>query len=179
VSGEPTPADTDTVSVEATEEPRVVDVVDLLQLVELTEVHFYEISGRRRVQDTSDGDSSDEVDAEAVIPAAPGHPSISVMMRSSPTFIEVRTRLALLHEGVEFAVDAAALYRTQVPVAYTEDLRTEFAERVGVMALWPFLREALHTHAAKLRTTLPLLGLLRAGQVDLEQLSVEELEQEE
>ncbi|MFS0716699.1 hypothetical protein ABC337_16245 [Arthrobacter sp. 1P04PC] len=43
----------------------------------------------------------------------------------------------------------------------------EFLERVAMMAVYPFQREALATYATRLRVPVPTLGLVRQGEIDL------------
>lgn len=44
----------------------------------------------------------------------------------------------------------------------------EFLERVAMMAVYPFQREALATYATRLRVPVPTLGLVRQGEIDLQ-----------
>lgn len=44
----------------------------------------------------------------------------------------------------------------------------EFLERVAMMAVYPYQREALATYATRLRVPVPTLGLVRQGEIDLQ-----------
>ena len=157
---------------------RRADVVELLQMAELREIKYYELSARLRTEswdkpedapvaepDTSREaeEAGDEQDSQLV-----------VNMRSSSTSIEVRVRMAVRNQVAEFVADVSAWYHFSEQVYLDDDLRTEFGERIGVMAVWPFLREALHAQGAKLRTEIPLLGIIRQGQVSLRDVEPQE-----
>ncbi|MEV8238485.1 hypothetical protein AB0P23_24840 [Rhodococcus sp. NPDC077669] len=128
--------------------PRTVtDARELLELSELTDVIFYEVSGRR----TTDADTSSV--------------SIQIALRHEALVIEVRCRATVTGAGGEYLSDASAVFTLNAPIAAAEQVITEFVERVGVMSVYPYLRESISQSAAKLGLERPVLKLLRPGEV--------------
>jgi len=72
----------------------------------------------------------------------------------------------LTDEG-RFMADVASRYDYTEPLSVRDSVLEEFTARVGVMAVYPFVRESIHQTAARLRLPAPLLGLLRHDQVEL------------
>jgi hypothetical protein len=127
----------------------VESVQDLLALAELTEIRTYLLHGERSERDISE---------KALI---------SVMARSEPTFLEARCRLTVGTDGTELVVERSAVFTFQQAVAVSEELVKEFVEKVGVMSVYPFLREGVFTLATNLGITPPVMALVRAGTVKL------------
>lgn len=130
--------------------PRTVnDARDLLALTELTDIVFYEISARRN-------------------PDVEGTPvSIEIALRREELLLEVRCRATVLGGEGEYLADASAVFNLQEPVEAPEEVIAEFVERVGVMSVYPYLREAITQSAAKLGLDRPILRLLRPGDVHI------------
>lgn len=157
---------------------RQVDVIEMLQLAELEDIKYYELAARLRAKPWDEADAGTEGgpvaesgDAGEVEQPEDGQDNqLVVSMRSSSTSIEVRVRMVVQNPVAEFVADVSAQYHLTEPLDLNEELRTEFAERVGVMAVWPFLREGLHAQGARLRTEVPLLGIIRQGQFRLRDL---------
>ncbi|MGU3586395.1 hypothetical protein ACLBYD_24900 [Rhodococcus sp. C26F] len=128
--------------------PRAItDARELLELTELTDIVFYEIGARRNpdVEDTP--------------------VSIDIALRREELLLEIRCRATVLGGGGEYLVDASAVFTLQEPVQASETAVAEFVERVGVMSVYPYLREAITQSAAKLGLDRPVLRLLRPGDV--------------
>lgn len=135
--------------------PREIDdVVELLGTVELTGITHYEVFGRRH------GPSAN---------VEPGIQPPQVMVRRSRTEIETRMRMVVDTETATLAADISATYTISEPSEISEDVVTEFLERVGLMAVYPYVREAIHTSASRLAVDAPVLGLMRAGSVRIVQ----------
>ena len=66
-----------------------------------------------------------------------------------------------------YEVDIEALYAFQRPLSLPEGMVKEFVERIGLMALYPFLRESVHSLSSKLGTGQALMGLIRANEINL------------
>lgn len=138
----------------------VVNIADLAAMVELRDIAFFEVHAER-----SDAEiSSDDAEIET-----PVNIDIQVQERHAETQIEVRCKLRAEDRQARYTVDAAARYEVAWPVQLSAELMREFVERVGVMAVYPYLREALQDLASKLRLDAPVLGLLRPGGVSLTQ----------
>ncbi|MFC8528402.1 hypothetical protein [Nocardia sp. NPDC057227] len=125
------------------------DASTLLALSELTDIVFYECSGRR------DRDSG-----EAPL-------SIQIALGREKLGLEVRCRATIAGAGGEYVADASAVFTFREPVEATEEAITDFAARVGVMAVYPYLRESITQSSAKLGLQRPVLRLLRPGEVSL------------
>ena len=128
---------------------------DLLAVVELDGIEVYEVSGRG-------------VDRGAVDDYEENY-DIKVAVNVTPEFLKTRFNMTFNAAVGEYRVDLAVRYRIEekgltIPPAATVD----FAERVGVMAAFPFLRENIYNIASRLGDPIPVLGLVRQGQFKLE-----------
>ena len=128
---------------------------DLLAVVELDGIEVYEVSGRGIDRGSVD-DYEETYD-------------IKVAVNVSPEYLKTRFTMTFNAAVGEYRVDLAVRYRIeeqglQIPPAATVD----FAERVGVMAAFPFLRENIYNIASRLGDPIPVLGLVRQGQFKLE-----------
>lgn len=128
----------------------VETIEELVRLVELTEVRPYESSARRVDQ----GEPTQE---------------LRVMLAESDGAIEVRARMAVRTAEAELVADSSVVYTSQQSLDIPGQLKAEFVEKVGIMAVYPFLREAIFTGAARIQVAAPVVGLLRAGQFSVEQ----------
>lgn len=138
----------------ATQTPRQInDVLEFLDVAELSDVAFHEIAGRR----VSGVDSQDSQ-------------SIAVLFAWDLGTVAVRTRLELRWQDAEYTVDVATMYTLSEAATLTDDAQREFGAKVAVMAAYPYLRSGLFDMATRLRAALPVLGLLRQGQVVLDQV---------
>lgn len=130
---------------------RTIDsTIALLEAVELTRITHYEVSGRRHAPDAT-------VD-EGVKPP-------QVMVRKSELEIETRMRMVVETDVAAFTADISATYTLSEPANVPDEVVTDFLERVGLMAVYPYAREAIHTSASRLAVDAPILGLLRTGSV--------------
>ena len=127
----------------------VATAADLLPLVELTAITTYEISGQRVAE------------AEASVQEVGD--DFQVMVRLGAQDLETRGRVRVQTSQAVLIADVSATYTFSEPVDLSSDVVGEFVERVGVMAIFPYLREAVHTTASRLGVDAPVLGLLRAG----------------
>ncbi|WP_454151645.1 hypothetical protein [Microbacterium lacticum] len=98
-----------------------------------------------------------------------------------PESIEPTFSLRLRHEGNEFGirlasrvyvglgevtVDVSANYATPEPVTMDEAVRLEFANRVGIMALIPYLRQAVADLTQRVFGQPILVPITRAGDLE-------------
>lgn len=127
----------------------IIDAKDLLTLTELDGIRYYETSARRR-EDNRDT----QVDIE-------------IRLRRAEREIEVRCVARVVGEGADYCADASALFTLSEPVEITESALAEFVERVGVMTVYPYLRESIHRSAATLGVARPTMKLLRPGDIRL------------
>ncbi|MFC8046237.1 hypothetical protein [Nocardia sp. NPDC057353] len=125
------------------------DTDSILAFAELTDIVFYECSGRRN-RDAGE------------VPL-----SIQIALGRDELGLEVRCRATIAGAGGEYIADASAVFTFREPVEATAEAVTDFAARVGVMAVYPYLRESITQSSAKLGLERPVLRLLRPGEVSL------------
>lgn len=134
----------------------VETVVDLLSRTELTEIRTYLLRGER---------------AEHVEPEAS---AMSISARGDVDWMEVRCRMTVQTEDADLAVDRSAMFRHTEPLDVGSDTVREFIEKVGVMTVYPYLREGLSTLANNLGVSAPVMALMRAGSVRVGELSTDQ-----
>ncbi|GAA4234693.1 SecB-like chaperone SecBL [Actinomadura meridiana] len=148
-----------------TPEEDAISIERLVEEIELKRITFFEISARRW---NSDPGISEEPHEEA-------QTSLNVMHRVDAHSISIRCRLTLSYKEGVVVADGAAIFETRDrssdprEVEIAEDVLVEFSRRVGIPALYPYLREAIQESARKVRMKAPVLGLLRPGSLKLEQ----------
>lgn len=87
-------------------------------------------------------------------------------MHTAETLID-RFRFIATTADAEYIADIAAVYEIEEPVEVPTPIRIDFAERIGFMSVFPFLRESLITSAARLSRRAPLLDLMRPGDLKI------------
>ncbi|MGO4453704.1 hypothetical protein [Arthrobacter sp. RAF14] len=89
---------------------------------------------------------------------------------------ELATQFAFqfVDEGCAIESVFTAIWAASEPATVSGIAMGEFLERVAIMAIYPYQREALATYAARLRVPVPTLGLIRQGDVNL-QINVDSL----
>lgn len=128
--------------------PRPVsDARELLDLAELTDIVFYETGARR----SPDGKEEPL--------------SVRIALRREDLVLEVRCRATLAGAGGEYVADASSVFTLEQPIDASDEVIAEFVERVGVMSVYPYLRESISQSAAKLGLERPILKLLRQNEV--------------
>jgi len=127
-----------------------VGAADLLQYVELTAVRTYALSGRREEGATASADVAPEV-----------------AVRLGDFDLEIRMRMIIRTAQAEFETEMAVVYQLARPVNMWSATLSEFVARVGVMALYPFVREAIFATASRMGIDQPVLGLVRQGQLTI------------
>lgn len=68
-----------------------------------------------------------------------------------------------------------AIWAATEAICVSGGAMAEFIERVAMMAVIPYHREALATYATRLHVPVPTIGLVRQGEIDLE-INVESLD---
>jgi hypothetical protein len=124
------------------------DVRKLLDASELTDVVVYEILGTRA--DTA---------AESF--------TLQVLTRLEDNEFEIRCKASVSGHGGRYDVDAGAVFALSEPGKIEEGTAREFAEKVGVMAVYPYLRATISQTASSLGLDRPVLPLLRSGAINL------------
>lgn len=135
---------------------------DAVTLAELADVVFYQVSAQRKeVADEAVAQLESESEETADFP-------MQILVRHDETHLEVRVRGVSDRVDATYVLDVGARFTFAQPVEFEPPALQEFVERVGVMAVYPYIREGLHDLAAKLRLPAPLLKLIRGGQVQLQ-----------
>lgn len=125
---------------------------ELLEHGELVDVRFLSLSAD--LLDEPRPDFEDD-DVEQSIQVQYGNGESVIEVRSEAT---VRTRVA------DYRVVAATQFRINDGIEFTEEAVAEFAEKVGAMAVYPYLREAVSSLTLRLReapVTMPLMRQAR------------------
>ncbi|WP_280436789.1 hypothetical protein [Nocardia carnea] len=130
------------------EEHAYADVHDLVDHAELKDVRFYEIAGLRSKTEENQF-------------------SLQVISRVELAEIEIRCQTAVEGGGAQYKIDAGAVFAVDPPGIVSSEIVQEFAEKVGVMAVYPYARSAIGNLGAQLGVDRPTLPLLRAGKVHL------------
>jgi hypothetical protein len=135
--------------IERAGEPTYESVKELLDQSELADVVMYETCGRR-----VDNDNDQEF-------------TMQVLTRLGDGDFEIRCKASVSGQGGEYIADAGAIFTFRTEAKIEEGTAREFAERVGVMAVYPYLRAAISQSAGTLGLDRPILPLLRAGAIKL------------
>lgn len=126
--------------------------LELLELTELTAIRTYSLHVEREERD-------EPLDAR-----------VAIAVQSTSSHLEVRCKMTLATEEASFIVDRSAVFTHTTPVDADEAVTREFIERVGVMAVYPYLREAVFTLASQTGVTPPVLSLIRGGSIGVNRL---------
>ncbi|QDG63303.1 hypothetical protein [Pseudarthrobacter sp. NIBRBAC000502771] len=140
---------------------------------ELAGMTYYELRGVRsdaglddewqdveNLPDTDEpSDGNDSLDMKA---------QVYFRLESSKEVAEVRQRLQIYAEDARFTVDVGMTFAFPGPIEVGQSVRQEFIERVGLMALHPYVRESLQSLSMKLEVEPVLLPLRK--KFDLEPL---------
>ena len=128
----------------------------LVAAVELREIITYKVSAERVVNEVERIEDSTQ--------------SLLGMCRADPSLVETRFQMTLDAPGITYFVDLGAVFRFERPNErpLTNDVVNEFMSQVGVMAAFPYLREAVGGLAARMGGEIPVLGLMRRGEVQFQ-----------
>jgi hypothetical protein len=141
----------DSAPTDGAERLTITDVRELMPLIELQSVVFNEVSAKR----TSDEDEPDQF-------------RMDVSSRLTDDEIAVLCRATVHGAGGVYVAEAVGTFPLAQPVAIEHSIVVEFVERVGVMAVYPYLRTALSDGAVRIGRRAPVLRLLRPGGVKLQ-----------
>lgn len=129
---------------------RVIDdVTELVELVKLKDIFFIELRAARR---------------EGTHLPAPEHDvpvENLVLQRVTDSEIEVRLVSTVQNELAQFSADVMVQYSKLEEFDVTEHALQEFTRRVGLMAGYPYIREAISDLSTKLRTPTVTLSMVR------------------
>jgi len=144
----------------------VASAAEMVNLVELTGIKVYDIAGHLVEPPALEASTTDDPDRQPE-PRTPGE-SFAVFARGGDTWFETRTKLVVQTVEADLSADAGAIFTYSEPLTVSREVAGEFVEKVGVMAVYPFVREQVFTTASRLGVAPPVMGLLRAGQFRIE-----------
>jgi hypothetical protein len=127
----------------------IEDADELARVAELHDVTFYEISAKRREGRVPGSD-----------PSGTATSSTRVLSASDETTVTVRFRTTMEAPDASYVIDIGIVFRTNVTVDVADAAMRRFTEYVALPIAHPFVREAVHEIAAKLRLKRPVLPLL-------------------
>lgn len=132
---------------------------DLLDDAVLNELIFFELTARQPVATPEVGSDSTEID---VSPAY----ELSFSTSEQKKAFRVRLRTTLELGDGEVIVDGAIEYvlKESETSDYSQDVLLEFAQDVGLMALLPFVRQAIADLTQRVFGTALLMPVVRRGQ---------------
>ncbi len=143
---------------------KVSSIDDLIKLADVRDIQFYELSGRLY---SGFEDSHDE--------GPTGSQDVSFKVRLGRTFLALRLRLQVNGEAGVYLADGAVIFKLQEAVEpVSSPIMQQFIEREAFPVLYPFVRQALYDVASRLGAEVPVLGLLRVDDFDLQlQLAIQ------
>ncbi len=140
-----------------TEKPAAITKVEeLVETLDLARFHTYELVATAR-------DKYEEVEPDAEI-VEPGSELVRVRtgIRQRERALDYRVELSVQHAYGQLVADMAAVYESDVPLELTVESAAaviEFGDRVAMMALYPYLRQAISDLGQRVWVdmTLPML----------------------
>lgn len=134
--------------------PRTLDsAADVIDLVELRDIAVIELRAAHRTG--------------LLLPQPAEEPPATsqVLSRVDDDVIDIRLVSTVESEEVRVSVDLLVQYSKKVPFAATDEAMSEFVQRVGFMAGYPYVREAVASMSTKLNAGRITLKVLRAEDV--------------
>lgn len=128
-------------------------IADLVGAVELKQVVSYKLTAERVRNDVeSVGSASRDLDAR---------------VRVDERQLETRFTMTVEAPGARYLADIGTIYEFTTPVVLPLPTHVveDFVGHVGIMAAFPYLREAVSSLAARLGAEIPVLGLIRRGEM--------------
>lgn len=132
----------------------IVEILDLMEVVALEEIRHFELHG------TVTGPPSEE-DSDPTI-------SMEYSEFVDESSIHCRFRFTVETADARYVTDLASIFALEEPVAINRAVLKDFAERVGFMAAFPYIRESLTTTASRMGRRSPMIGLMRPGDLQIE-----------
>lgn len=151
--------------------PRDVETIEeLLEILSLVAMKPFEHSAllTEQPETTDPSGQPKEAPADTGDAGPTADTSLGFSDYLSETEMHLRFRLQVKHAGATYVADIASVYLMSEPIALNRSVLIEFAERVGIMSVFPYLRESISTSAARMGLTAPLVGLLRPGDFRIE-----------
>lgn len=112
---------------------KIVDVHELIDSLNLRDVRYFELGAVLNEAATLDEGLPETVDIEV---------TFGTSFHRHHDGLGLRARLELPHPLAKITVDAAIEYVSSEPIDYSIETLIEFADNVGILALYPYLRQA-------------------------------------
>lgn len=107
-------------------------------------------------EDVESGSDEDEEDISV---------NIGLRTRQAGSSLGIRIEFEASHDAWKVSLDVAAEFEADEPFQTSEAARTDFADKVGVMTLYPYIREAVGNLTQRTVGASFLLPTIRQGQV--------------
>lgn len=137
-------------------------VVELLDTTHLVDVEFLELSAARP-------ENLNDAEVDSLLSFTEGEIRHDFDMNFSQTkehdLLRVRIRLQTRSKWGHVTAEAAAVYGLTEPRKLDPSLAVEFVNRVAVMAVLPYLREAVHGISLKVLGEPHLMPIIPAGSI--------------
>lgn len=137
--------------------PIIHSIEELVEAVELTDIEFYELSAR------SCAGFGDEVGS-----AMDTEPTFELKVLHKDKKYKIRLRVSISTTSGDVVSDAGIVYELPNDARIPHDVGLDFANRVGIMALIPYIRESIHSLTAKAFGQGLLMPVMRAGDLQFE-----------
>jgi len=125
------------------------DLAEIASAYRLVEVIAYEHSGRRE---------SPALEAES-------EQEMSALVRREAGVLETRFRMTVRTRDAEMRSDVGAVFSSSEGHEVAAEAVGEFINQVGIMVVYPYLREGVFTSASRLGVSPPVLDLVRRGEI--------------
>jgi len=149
----------------------VCTLQELVDRVEFDNVVIHHLEGTRNNQGAREAaETLNPSPTELVDERRNDLVSFNATARLDEFELGVRCEIVANNDHGTFAVDGEVIFSMSEPIDDLDPaLMREFTERIGVMALYPYLRSASAACAAQLALPAPCIPLLRAGDLQLEE----------
>lgn len=137
-----------------------MDILELVGSVELKDVACLQLMADRRADQVTGLPAAAEEEGDSDL-----HFEVHPVLWGP--LIEIWFRARVETSNATFVAAYAAQYERPDDDEIPDDVRRDFVERVAVMAVLPYVREAIHSLGARLRVTAPLMPILRQGEFRL------------
>ena len=137
--------------------PIIESIEDLVAAVELSDIEFYELSAR------SCAGFGDEVGSDTDT-----EPSFELKVLHKEKKYKIRLRVCISTTYGDVVSDAGIVYELANDARIPHGIGLDFANRVGIMALLPYIRESIHSLTSKAFGQGLLMPVMRAGDLQFE-----------
>ena len=131
-------------------------VEELIQLVELSDIQFEEVSAGKTADSGGSTGSSDEIAIKFDITEA-----------REGSALAVRVAASLMQESISIRVTAVASYAMSTEREIPRPVVEKFIENIAFFSVYPYLRSTIHSLSTLLGERQIVLPIIRVGQISL------------